>query len=148
MENMIGQHINQRLSQAQVETYRERAMLHPLPALSSAEVGDLYTRNHAHADVIKLRNNQKPYLFFTWLAQSTDRRRGRGPARSEPLVLDFAVLRQAGGRFGLRELVPGFNLLRALVARRCDGLGRADAEHVRIGLHAGDPRNASRLGMP
>jgi len=64
---VIGQLSTQSLSQVQVEAYRERGILHPLPALSSAEAGELYARYLAHADFITGRNNQKPHLLFTWL---------------------------------------------------------------------------------
>jgi non-haem Fe2+, alpha-ketoglutarate-dependent halogenase len=65
--NVKRQFSTHNLSPAQVETYRERGILHPLPALSSAEAGGLYARFHAHTDFIKGRNNQKPHLLFTWL---------------------------------------------------------------------------------
>jgi hypothetical protein len=55
------------LSRAQVETYRQQGILHPLPALSEAEAGELHRRYQAQADFIKGRNNQKPHLLFTWL---------------------------------------------------------------------------------
>lgn len=64
---MNEQHSTHSLSQAQVETYRERGILHPLPALSSVDVGDLYASYRVHADFIKGRNNQKPHLLFPWL---------------------------------------------------------------------------------
>lgn len=67
VQNVIGQHSTRSSSQAQVENYRERGILHPLPALSSAEAGDLYAHYRAHADFIKGRNNHKPHLLFTWL---------------------------------------------------------------------------------
>ena len=51
-----------------------------------------------------------------------------------------AVLRQAGGRRGLRELAPGRDLLGPFLARRRHRLGRADTEHARVRLHAGRAR--------
>lgn len=65
--NMNGQQGTRNLSQAQVEAYRERGILYPLPALASAEAGELYSRFDAQAGFIKGRNNQKPHLLFTWL---------------------------------------------------------------------------------
>ncbi|MFS8086729.1 MAG: phytanoyl-CoA dioxygenase family protein [Acidobacteriota bacterium] len=64
---MIEQYSTHNLSLSQVDTYRERGILHPLPAISSAEAGNLYARYRALADFIKGRNNQKPHLLFTWL---------------------------------------------------------------------------------
>jgi ectoine hydroxylase-related dioxygenase (phytanoyl-CoA dioxygenase family) len=56
-----------RLSQGQVQAYRERGILHPLRALPAAEAAALHERYRARADFIKGRNNQKPHLLFTWL---------------------------------------------------------------------------------
>ena len=66
MANVNGQRSNT-LSQAQVESYRERGILYPLPALTSAEAGELHARFQAQADFLKGRNSQKPHLLFTWL---------------------------------------------------------------------------------
>ena len=55
------------LSRAQVETYREQGILHPLPAVSEDEAAELHRRYQAQADFLKGRNNQKPHLLFTWL---------------------------------------------------------------------------------
>lgn len=58
---------SKRLTRAQVDTYRERGILHPLPALDSAEADALTRRYLDLAPVIKGRTNQKPHLLFTWL---------------------------------------------------------------------------------
>ena len=55
------------LSSAQVETYRQQGILHPLRALPAAEAAALHGRYEAQAGFIKGRHNQKPHLFFTWL---------------------------------------------------------------------------------
>src|SRR3982750_11047 len=55
------------LSRAQVETYREQGILHPLPAVSEDEAAALHRRYQAQAAFIKGRHNQKPHLLFTWL---------------------------------------------------------------------------------
>ncbi len=56
-----------RLSPDQIALFRERGILHPLPALSGDEAAALHDRYQAHAGVIKGRNNQKPHLLYTWL---------------------------------------------------------------------------------
>jgi len=55
------------LSSAQVETYRQQGILHPLRALPAAEAAALHGRYEAQAGFIKGRHNQKPHLLFTWL---------------------------------------------------------------------------------
>jgi non-heme Fe2+,alpha-ketoglutarate-dependent halogenase len=55
------------LSSAQVETYRQEGILHPLRAIPAAEAAALHSRYEAQAAFIKGRNNQKPHLLFTWL---------------------------------------------------------------------------------
>ena len=55
------------LSSAQVETFRQQGIVHPLRALPAPEAAALHDRYQAHADFIKGRNNQKPHLLFTWL---------------------------------------------------------------------------------
>lgn len=56
-----------RLSASQVAEYRERGILHPLPALPAAEADALAQRYLARSDFIKGRHNQKPHLLFPWL---------------------------------------------------------------------------------
>ena len=56
-----------RLPPDQVAAYRERGILHPLPALSAAEAAALHARYQANAGAIKGRTNQKPHLLYTWL---------------------------------------------------------------------------------
>jgi hypothetical protein len=55
------------LPDSEVATYRERGILHPLRALSSAQAAEAHARYQASADLIKGRNSQKPHLLFTWL---------------------------------------------------------------------------------
>jgi ectoine hydroxylase-related dioxygenase (phytanoyl-CoA dioxygenase family) len=55
------------LSRENVAAFRERGILHPLPALSAEEAEALRRRYEAQAGFIKGRNNQKPHLLFTWL---------------------------------------------------------------------------------
>ncbi|HEX2543129.1 MAG TPA: phytanoyl-CoA dioxygenase family protein [Caldimonas sp.] len=55
------------MSAAQVARFRERGILHPLPALRADEVEGIEQRYQAQAGFIKGRNNQKPHLLFTWL---------------------------------------------------------------------------------
>ena len=55
------------LSSAQVETFRQQGIVHPLRALPAPEAAALHARYQAQADFIKGRNNQKPHLLFTWL---------------------------------------------------------------------------------
>lgn len=59
--------LSARLTPAQVALYQASGILHPLPALSSAEADTLAQRYLSHAAVIKGRNNQKPHLLYTWL---------------------------------------------------------------------------------
>jgi non-heme Fe2+,alpha-ketoglutarate-dependent halogenase len=56
-----------RLSEVQVQAYRERGILHPLRALPADEAAALYRHYQARAEFLKGRNNQKPHLLFTWL---------------------------------------------------------------------------------
>ncbi len=134
-----------RLTSAQVALYQASGILHPLPALDPGEADALAQRYLSHAAAIKGRNNQKPHLLYTWLdAVVRDARildAVEIGARPRPAVLELAVLRQAGRRRGLRQLAPGRHLLGPVVARRDDGLGRADAEHGRVRLHAGRARH-------
>jgi len=55
------------LSSAQVETYRQQGIVHPLRALPEAEAAELHRRYQAQAGFLTGRNNQKPHLLFTWL---------------------------------------------------------------------------------
>jgi non-heme Fe2+,alpha-ketoglutarate-dependent halogenase len=55
------------LSRENVAAFRERGILHPLPAVSAGEAEALRRRHEAQAGFIKGRNNQKPHLLFTWL---------------------------------------------------------------------------------
>ena len=55
------------LSSAQVETYRQQGIVHPLRALPEAEAAELHRRHQAQAGFLTGRNNQKPHLLFTWL---------------------------------------------------------------------------------
>jgi non-haem Fe2+, alpha-ketoglutarate-dependent halogenase len=55
------------LSPAQVDSYREHGILHPLRALDDAQLVEARDRYLANAGVIKGRNNQKPHLLYTWL---------------------------------------------------------------------------------
>ena len=54
------------LSVADVESYRARGIVHPVPALSAQEAMAMRRQYEAHADFLKGRNNQKPHLLFTW----------------------------------------------------------------------------------
>ncbi len=63
----MEQHPRAGLAPEQVETFRERGILHPLPALPSGEADALYARYAERADFLKGRNNQKPHLLFPWL---------------------------------------------------------------------------------
>ncbi len=56
-----------RLSEAQVQAYRERGIVHPVRALPEDEAVALHRQYRSRADFIKGRNNQKPHLLFTWL---------------------------------------------------------------------------------
>ena len=67
MNKQNEQHDARALSQAQVERYRGRGILHPLRAFPAAEAAALHARYQAQADLIKGRNNIKPHLLFTWL---------------------------------------------------------------------------------
>jgi non-heme Fe2+,alpha-ketoglutarate-dependent halogenase len=55
------------LSAVDVAAFRERGILHPLPAIGADEAAALHARYAERADFIKGRNNQKPHLLFTWL---------------------------------------------------------------------------------
>lgn len=55
------------LSPAQVASFRERGILHPLRALDERQLADVRRRYLANADAIKGRGNQKPHLLYTWL---------------------------------------------------------------------------------
>jgi phytanoyl-CoA dioxygenase PhyH len=55
------------LSSAQVETYRQQGIVHPLRALPEVEAAELHRRYQAQAGFLTGRNNQKPHLLFTWL---------------------------------------------------------------------------------
>lgn len=66
-QNVNEQHSTHSLSQAQVDIYRERGILHPLPALANFEADDLHAHFNVNAKLIKGRSNQKPHLLFTWL---------------------------------------------------------------------------------
>ncbi len=55
------------LSSAQVETYRQQGIVHPLRAVPAEEASALHGRYQAQSSFIKGRNNQKPHLLFTWL---------------------------------------------------------------------------------
>lgn len=55
------------LSLGEVASYRERGIVHPLPAISASKAGELHDRYQANSSFIRGRNNQKPHLLFTWL---------------------------------------------------------------------------------
>jgi non-haem Fe2+, alpha-ketoglutarate-dependent halogenase len=55
------------LSSAQVAAYRERGILHPLPALDEDQLADVRARYLGNAGTIKGRHNQKPHLLYPWL---------------------------------------------------------------------------------
>jgi non-heme Fe2+,alpha-ketoglutarate-dependent halogenase len=59
--------LSTRLSDAEVARYRERGILHPLPAITPPEARALAERYLGNAEFIQGRNNQKPHLLFTWL---------------------------------------------------------------------------------
>lgn len=55
------------LSPAQVHTYGQQGILHPLPVLRDEEASTLLGQYMAQADFLRGRNNKKPHLLFTWL---------------------------------------------------------------------------------
>jgi non-heme Fe2+,alpha-ketoglutarate-dependent halogenase len=59
--------LSTRLSGAQVASYRERGILHPLPALAPEHAHALAERYLSNAEPITGRSNQKPHLLYPWL---------------------------------------------------------------------------------
>ncbi|MEO8312180.1 MAG: phytanoyl-CoA dioxygenase family protein [Caldimonas sp.] len=55
------------LADAEVASFRERGILHPVPALAREDAAQLQARFSDRAAFLKGRNNQKPHLLFTWL---------------------------------------------------------------------------------
>jgi phytanoyl-CoA dioxygenase PhyH len=57
------------LSEEDVARYRERGYHFPIDVLLPADIASVYRRYRTASSAIAGRNNQKPHLLFTWLAE-------------------------------------------------------------------------------